>query len=76
MILSLSAKLYISLIALAAFLMVIYFLSKLYQVWDLYFALALIIFSILIFLAEYSEVELVYNKTMSTGIAICLAAIF
>jgi len=71
----LRAKIYIGLVSLPTFFIVAHFSSQLPRLWDIGFSEAFIVFSVLVFLTEVYEVELTHKRMISTGIAVCLAAL-
>lgn len=74
--LSLGAKLYIWIVGVIALLAVVYIAPDFLQkIENQAFGTALVIFTILVIISEIYEVELVYGRNTSTGIAICLAMI-
>lgn len=70
------AKLYIVVISLLALSILVYFVPPVVQALQSFdFVKVLLVFSALAFVSEIYETELVYKRMISTGIAVCIAAI-
>jgi hypothetical protein len=75
MALPIRARIYIGVVSLVAAGSVAATYLQISPLWGSNFVNALLIFSVLSFLTEIYEVELVYKRAISTGIAICLAVV-